>query len=264
MVRRRADAALVERGLFPSREQARAAIMAGEVRVAGQPVRKAGQLIDSAAPLECVKRRRYVSRGGDKLASALDVFGLEVEGVRALDVGASTGGFTDCLLQRGARSVTALDVGYGQLSWSLRQDERVTVVERTNIREVEPGALGERFDLAVVDVSFVGLGKVVPNVVSQLVESGHLLALVKPQFEAGKDRVGKRGVVRDRAVHEQVLESVVEAVRASGLVVRGLTWSPLRGPAGNIEFWLWAAREGDAAPVAPRDVVAGAHVSLGE
>lgn len=264
MARRRADAELVERGLYPSREQARAAIMAGEVRLAGEPLRKAGQLIDAGAPLECAEPRKYVSRGGEKLAGALDAFGLAVAGVRALDVGASTGGFTDCLLQRGASSVTALDVGYGQLSWRLRQDARVTVVERTNIRSVVPEALGDRFDLVVVDVSFIGLSKVIPHVLPHIGQGGHLLLLVKPQFEAGKERVGKKGVVRDPAVHEQVLASVVDSVRENGFVVQGLTWSPLRGPEGNIEFWLWASAEGSSAVVAPSEVVAAAHAALGE
>jgi 23S rRNA (cytidine1920-2'-O)/16S rRNA (cytidine1409-2'-O)-methyltransferase len=206
----------------------------------------------------------YVSRGGHKLAGALDSFDIKVEGVRALDVGASTGGFTDCLLQRGAAHVTALDVGYGQLAWRVRQDERVRVMERTNIRSIGADTLGAPFDVIVVDVSFISLAKVLPHIVPLLAEEGDLVALVKPQFEVGKGRVGKKGVVRDSAAHEDVLGSVVHAVHEHGLVTRGLTWSPLKGPEGNIEFWLWAARRGDAFTADPAGVVAGAHVELGE
>ncbi len=264
MARQRADITLVERGLFPSREQARAAIIAGEVRIAGGPVRKPGELVDPDATFKIAHRPRYVSRGGDKLAGALGTFRLEVEGMRALDVGASTGGFTDCLLQRGVVAVTALDVGYGQLAWGLRQDPRVRVLERTNIRAVDPEVLGGPFDLIVVDVSFIGLAKVLPHVAGALAAEGQVLTLVKPQFEAGKGRVGKKGVVRDPSVHEDVLRGAIHATRENGLTVRGLTWSPLRGPEGNIEFWLWAARGGDPETADPADVVAGAHAELGE
>lgn len=264
MVRQRADVTLVERGLYPSRHRARAAIMAGEVSIGGVPVRKAGEMVDPAVDFELAARSEYVSRGGLKLAGAIDAFALNMRGARALDVGASTGGFTDCLLQEGAKEVTALDVGYGQLAWSLRQDERVRVLERTNIRSVEKDTLGEPFDVIVIDVSFISLAKVLPHVVPLLAESGNLVALVKPQFEAGKVRVGKKGVVRDPSVHEDVLRAAVDAVRAHGLVVRGLTWSPLKGPEGNIEFWLWAAGGGEPALADPADVVAGAHAELEE
>jgi 23S rRNA (cytidine1920-2'-O)/16S rRNA (cytidine1409-2'-O)-methyltransferase len=238
--------------------------MAGEVRVGGQPLRKAGEMVDADADFEVAEVPAYVSRGGHKLAGALDRFGLDVNGARALDVGASTGGFTDCLLQRGAAHVTAVDVGYGQLAWPLRQDGRVNVVERTNIRSVAPDSLGAPFDVVVVDVSFISLAKVLPHVVPLLSGDGDIVALVKPQFEVGKGRVGKKGVVRDRTAHEDVLASAVRSANDHGLVVRGLTWSPLKGPEGNIEFWLWAARGGDAAAVDPADVVAGAHAELGE
>jgi 23S rRNA (cytidine1920-2'-O)/16S rRNA (cytidine1409-2'-O)-methyltransferase len=264
MVRQRADITLVERGLYPSRERARAAILAGDVRIAGEPVRKAGEMVDPDAPFEVAESPRYVSRGGHKLEGALETFDLDVRGARALDVGASTGGFTDCLLQHGAQSVSALDVGYGQLAWRLRQDERVEVLERTNIRSIEPGVLGDPFDVIVVDVSFISLGKVLPQIVPLLAEDGDLVALVKPQFEAGKGRVGKKGVVRDPSIHEEVLRAAVDSACGHGLVVRGLTWSPLRGPEGNIEFWLWAARGGDPSTADPADVVAGAHGELGE
>jgi 23S rRNA (cytidine1920-2'-O)/16S rRNA (cytidine1409-2'-O)-methyltransferase len=263
VTRRRIDAALVDRGLFESRERARAALLAGDVRVNGIPVTKAGQVIDSDAVIEVAERQRFVSRGGEKLSGALDVFGCDVAGARAIDVGASTGGFTDCLLQRGAASVVALDVGYGQLAWSLRTDERVTVVERTNIRATDPEELGAPFDLAVVDVSFISLRTVMPHVVGLLGEEGELIALVKPQFEAGKGRVGKRGVVKDPAVHAEVLEAAGNAAVAAGLVVRGLTFSPIKGPEGNIEFWLWAARSGASSTKSAQEVVDEAHLTLG-
>ena len=263
MVRRRADVLLAERGVYPSRERARAAIMAGQVRIGGELVRKAGELVDEDAVVEAAEGQRYVSRGGDKLEGALDTFGIDVTSVRAVDVGASTGGFTDCLLQRGADSVVAVDVGYGQLAWSLRTDERVTVLERTNIRDTTPEMLGAPFDVAVVDVSFIGLAKVLPHVAPLLGENGQLVALVKPQFDAGKGRVGKRGVVSDPAIHVEVLEGAVSAAVENGLAVRGLTWSPLKGPHGNIEFWLWASRGGEAVAVDPEHVVATAHAALG-
>jgi 23S rRNA (cytidine1920-2'-O)/16S rRNA (cytidine1409-2'-O)-methyltransferase len=263
VTRRRIDAELAERGLFPSRERARAAVLAGDVRVDGEVVTKAGQAIAPDAVIEVAARQRYVSRGGDKLAGALDAFGLDVTGVHAVDVGASTGGFTDCLLQRGAAHVVALDVGYGQLAWSLRTDERVTVVERTNIRAVDPAELGAPFELAVVDVSFISLRMVMPHVAALLGECGAIVALVKPQFEAGKGRVGKKGVVKDAAVHIDVLKTAADAAIEAGFVVRGLTFSPIKGPEGNIEFWLWASREGEPTSVTAEEVVAMAHEKLG-
>jgi 23S rRNA (cytidine1920-2'-O)/16S rRNA (cytidine1409-2'-O)-methyltransferase len=263
VTRRRIDAELVDRGLFASRERARAAVLAGEVRVAGQVVTKAGHTVEPDATIEVAERQRFVSRGGDKLAGALDTFALDVAGVRAVDVGASTGGFTDCLLQRGARSVVAIDVGYGQLAWSLRTDPRVSVVERTNIRVADPAELGAPFDLAVVDVSFISLRTVLPHVAALLGEGGAIVALVKPQFEAGKGRVGKKGVVKDAGVHAEVLEAAARAATEAGFVVRGLTFSPIKGPEGNIEFWLWGAPNGDPTPVTAQQVVDLAHTTLG-
>jgi 23S rRNA (cytidine1920-2'-O)/16S rRNA (cytidine1409-2'-O)-methyltransferase len=263
VTRRRIDAELVDRGLFPSRERARAAILAGEVRVDGHVVTKAGHSIAEDASIEVASKQRYVSRGGDKLAGALDAFGLAVDGLRAVDVGASTGGFTDCLLQRGVSSVVAVDVGYGQLAWSLRQDPRVTVIERTNIRSVDPEQLGAPFDLAVVDVSFISLRTVLPHIAALVSEEGSIAALVKPQFEAGKGRVGKRGVVRDPAVHLDVLQSALGAARDAGFVVRGLTFSPIKGPEGNIEFWLWISRVGEPTAATPAEIVDAAHATLG-
>ena len=263
MTRRRIDAELVERGLFASRERARAAVLAGEVRVGGVVVTKAGQSVEPDAVIEVAERQRFVSRGGEKLSGALDVFGLDVSGARVVDVGASTGGFTDCVLQRGAVSVVALDVGYGQLAWSLRTDPRVTVIERTNIRAVDPETIGAPFDVAVVDVSFISLRTVMPHVAALLGDEGAIVALVKPQFEAGKGRVGKRGVVKDPDVHAEVLEAAGVAAQEAGLVVRGLTFSPIKGPEGNIEFWLWAARQGEPTATTARDVVGAAHAKLG-
>lgn len=263
MTRRRADIVIAERGLLPSREQARAAILAGEVKVDGRPVLKAGETIDVDAQIEVASRPRFVSRGGLKLEGALRIFGIDPTGLRVADVGASTGGFTDCLLQHGAHSVAAIDVGYGQLAWSLRQDPRVHVHERTNIRSADPVTLGAPFDLVVVDVSFIGLLVVVPALLGLLIDSGEMLSLVKPQFEVGKGRVGKRGVVKDPALHEEVLKKVVEGVREAGLRIRGVSWSPIVGPEGNIEFWLWASRSGQDIEVKPADVVRSAHAELG-
>jgi 23S rRNA (cytidine1920-2'-O)/16S rRNA (cytidine1409-2'-O)-methyltransferase len=264
MTRQRLDVALVDRGLFVSRERARAAVLAGHVRVDGQPASKAGLQIGPDASIDVLEMPRFVSRGGVKLEGALEKFGIDVVGLRAVDVGASTGGFTDCLLQRGATHVTAVDVGYGQLAWSLRTDARVAVLERTNIRAIEPDVLGAPFDLAVVDVSFVGLSVVLPHIVALLGDVGVLVALVKPQFEVGKGRVGKKGVVRDAALHREVLERAVKGVIAQRLRVCGLTYSPITGPEGNIEFWLWAARgQAEEARIDIDAVVREAHETLG-
>ncbi len=259
----RLDIELASRGLAVSREQARAAILAGTVTVNGQIVTKAGAPVPTGAVIEVAEGPRFVSRGGTKLSSALDTFGIDPAGAAAIDVGASTGGFTDCLLQRGARSVTAVDVGYGQLAWQLRNDERVRVLERTNIRTADPAMLGGPYDLAVIDVSFIGLVKVLPFVLPLVTEGGSVVALVKPQFEAGKGRVGKKGVVRDPEVHRDVLESVVRGAGELGWVVRRLGWSPITGPQGNIEFWAWLSRTGKLEGDEPGAVVAAAHGALG-
>lgn len=263
MGRRRIDTLLVELGHFASREQGRAAILAGEVQADGVRVSKAGELVDEGAEIVVAARRRFVSRGGEKLAGALSDFGVTVEGRRAVDVGASTGGFTDCLLQSGAVSVAAVDVGYGQLAWSLRTDPRVSVFERTNIRHADPAVLGAPFDLVVADVSFIALKTVLPALVSLMGPEADMVALVKPQFEAGKGRVGKRGVVKDATVHTDVLTEVIAAVDEAGLVVRGLTVSPIKGPEGNIEFWVFASRVGESVAVDVASVVARAHGTTG-
>jgi 23S rRNA (cytidine1920-2'-O)/16S rRNA (cytidine1409-2'-O)-methyltransferase len=264
VARRRADAALVEAGLFASREQAKAAILAGRVAFAdGAPVIKAGADVPDDARFTVQSGPEFVSRGGVKLAGALDAFGFDVAGLRAIDVGASTGGFTDCLLQRGVVSVTALDVGYGQLAWKLRCDERVTVLERTNIRSVDGSVAGAPFDMAVIDVSFIGLAKVLPHVRPLLVETGRVVTLVKPQFEAGKGRVGKRGVVREAEIHIDVLRTVAKEAAEAGFVLERATWSPITGPEGNIEFWFMLSMMGEPAPIDFVSLVDAAHASVG-
>ena len=239
----RLDRLLVDLGLAPSRERAQRLILAGEVLVGDRPATKPGTMVAADAPLRLRRAPSdYVSRGGEKLAGALDAFGLEVAGQAALDVGASTGGFTDCLLRRGARRVFALDVGYGQLAWTLRQDARVTVLERINARRLEASMLAEAPDLATVDVSFISLELVLPAVAAVLRPAGVVIALVKPQFEAGRRQVGKGGVVREPAVRAAAVARVREASRALGLTVRGEAESVLPGPKGNREVFLWLAR----------------------
>ena len=231
----RLDLLLVARRLFASREKARRAIMAGEVWVAGQRIDKAGAPVDPGAELEVRTRSRFVSRAGEKLEAALAHFGIDVAGWTCLDVGASTGGFTDCLLQRGARRIYAVDVGYGQLDWRLRQDPRVVVMERLNARHLAPDALPEPCDLAVVDVSFISLVKVVPALLPHVREGGFLLPLVKPQFEAGRGAVGKGGVLRDEGLRRRVIAERVGDLEALGLACRGVIDSPLPGAEGNVE-----------------------------
>ncbi len=234
----RLDVLLVERGYFDSRSKAQAVIMSGDVYVDGQKADKAGVSYDTAAAIEvrggvCP----YVSRGGLKLEKALRDFGVDPTGYVCSDSGASTGGFTDCLLQQGAKKVFAIDVGYGQLAWKIRSDPRVVTMERTNIRYVTPEQLGEPLDLSVVDVSFISLKIVLPAIQALLKpEAGQVLCLIKPQFEAGKDKVGKKGVVRDPAVHLEVLEAFVALSKELGFTIRNLTYSPVKGPEGNIEF----------------------------
>lgn len=243
--RKRLDVLLVERGWFPSREKARAAVMAGQVRVNGREISKPGSLVDVEAEIKVLSASSpYVSRGGLKLEGALRSFKVDPTGKVALDAGASTGGFTDCLLRHGALRVHAVDVGYGQLDWRLRQDPRVVVHERVNARYLTPEILGERVDLATLDLSFISLNKVWAAVLSCLRPSGEVLALVKPQFEAGPERVGKKGVVRDPEVHQDVLLTVCAAAREQGFSVLGLTPSPLLGPQGNREFFVWLGLSG--------------------
>ncbi len=236
-MRVRLDQLLVMSSLAESREKAKAAIMAGIVYVNGQKATKAGMQVDQDAEIEVRgKALPYVSRGGLKLEKALEVFGVDPSGWVAVDVGASTGGFTDCLLQNGARRVYAVDVGYGQLDWKLRGDPRVVVMERTNIRHVDPASFPEKADLAVIDVSFISLVKIFGVVLSLLKDDGQVIALIKPQFEAGKEHVGKRGVVRDPAVHRQVLLNLSAELQECGAGLIALDFSPVTGPEGNIEY----------------------------
>ena len=235
---------MAERGLFESRSRAAAAVMAGEVRIAGEPARKPGQLVADDTEIDVARGADYVSRGGVKLANALAALGIAVEGRRCLDVGASTGGFTDVLLQRGAAAATALDVAYGELHWRLRQDPRVTVVERVNARSLDCGVLLYRPDLIVIDVSFISLTKVLPAILGCATPRFDCLAMVKPQFEAGREHVGKGGVVRDAAVRVDAVVSVAEAARAGGHAVLGFAESGLPGPAGNLETFVWIAEAG--------------------
>ena len=256
MPRKRLDALLAERGLFESRTRAAAAVMAGEVRLPGGAAAKPGQLVPDDVEVVIAAGPRWVSRGGTKLANALDAFGIDPAGRRCLDVGASTGGFTDVLLRRGAEAVVALDVAYGELAWSLREDPRVTVVERTNARSLTPEALPFHPDLVVADVSFISLAKVLPAVLACTTDRFDCLALVKPQFEVGRDRVGRGGVVRDAAVRRSALVAVGEAVGALGHSVLGFASSGLPGPAGNRESFIWVAEAGRAGAV---DVEAAAR-----
>ncbi len=249
MSKRRLDTLLAERGLFSSRTRAAASVMAGEVRV-GRGERRAakpGEMVDVEERVSVDEQPSFVSRGGIKLANALAATGLEVQGRRALDVGASTGGFSDCLLQRGAREVIAVDVGYGTLAWSLRSDPRVHVLERTNARGLTPEALPWTPDVAVVDVSFISLAKVLPAVVGCLADRYDVLALVKPQFEVGRATAGKgRGVVRDAGDRRGALVGVGEAARELGVSVLGYHSSGLAGPKGNRETFVWLGEPGRA------------------
>ncbi|HEV2261417.1 MAG TPA: TlyA family RNA methyltransferase [Candidatus Rubrimentiphilum sp.] len=227
-----------------SRSQARSLIMEGRVLVDGNPATKPGTNVRANAIIEIERPRRYVSRGGEKLDHALNEFDISVLGMSALDIGASTGGFTDCLLQRGAAHVVAVDVGYGQLDWGLRNDPRIKVMERTNFRNLSDDAFAEPFDLVVIDASFISLRTIVARAVHFLADGGTIVALVKPQFEAGPQRLGRGGVVRDPAVHRAVLRETRDALGEIGLKATALVASPLRGPAGNREFFMRLMRTG--------------------
>ncbi len=248
VTRRRADTLLAERGLAPSRTAAAASVRAGRVRVGrdGPEVAKPSELVDENAELVVAEAQQFVSRGGIKLSNALAELQVEVEGRRCLDVGASTGGFTDCLLQRGALMVLAVDVGYGQLDWSLREDSRVLVMERLNARYLGDSSLPFRPDLITVDVSFISLAKLLPPIVASAAPEFDLLGLVKPQFELSKEKVGKGGVVRKAEDRRAAIRQVAEAAQGEGLVVRALVSSGLPGPKGNRETFVWASRSGDS------------------
>ena len=243
-MRRRLDVEMVRRGIVGSRSEAALAIRSGKVAVAGRPAAKTSTLVSPAEPIALAgPARRFVSRGGEKLDAAIDRFAIDVTGRRALDAGASTGGFTDCLLSRGAAHVIALDVGYGQFDWRLREDPRVTVMERTNIRVVEPGTLPYRADLVVADLSFISLVTALPALVACSDAAAEFVLLVKPQFEVGRDDVGAGGVVADPNAWRRALGSVAQECAKEGVEPRGIMASPLLGPAGNVEFLLQGGRD---------------------
>ena len=240
----RLDRLLVDRGLVESRERGQALILAGQILVNGQKQDKAGALVPEDAELRILgETLPYVSRGGLKLEAALREFRIDPKGKTALDVGASTGGFTDCLLQHGAIKVYAVDVGYGQMAWKLRQDPRVVLIERTNIREIAPSLIQEPVDLIVIDVSFISLEKVVPPVLPLLAKNGSLTALIKPQFEVGREQVGKGGIVRDEAARNAAKERVSAFIHGLGLTVKGVIPSPITGQDGNVEYLIHAVNE---------------------
>ena len=241
-VKQRLDTRLVELGLADSREKARALIMAGSVWIGDEPAAKPGQMVAADAAIHLKATLPYVSRGGLKLEAALDTFAIDPTGLAAVDIGASTGGFSDCLLQRGAAHVYAVDVGYGQLAWKLRQDPRITLLERTNVRLLQALPGGVQVDLAVIDVSFIGLELVLPVAARLLREGGQVVALIKPQFEVGKGQVGKGGVVRDPALHRAALSRVLTWASQHGWATAGLIVSPITGPKGNVEFLAWLQR----------------------
>jgi len=258
----RLDALMFERGLAESRERAKAVIMSGNVFVGGSKALKPGMQVGAEVLIEVRGGLEYVSRGGVKLEKALEYFGVSPEGRVCIDCGASTGGFTDCLLKRGAQLVYAVDVGYGQLAWSIRSDPRVVTMERTNIRFLTADMFEKRPELAVIDVSFISLALIMPVVRELLTEDGEALCLIKPQFEAGREKVGKKGVVRDPETHKDVLDTFLRDAVRSGFYPNGLTYSPVRGPEGNIEYLSWLRRQGDFGSVDVGAVVSESHNKL--
>ena len=267
-MKERLDVLLVKNGLAESREKAKAIIMSGIVYVDGQKEDKAGTTFEETAKLEVrVATLRYVSRGGLKLEKAMTHFGVELSGKVCMDVGASTGGFTDCMLQNGAVKVYAVDVGHGQLAWKLRNDPRVVCMEKTNIRYVTPEDIEEPVEFASIDVSFISLTKVLGPVKELLTENGQIVCLIKPQFEAGREKVGKKGVVREKSTHLEVIEMVISFAVSIGFEVMNLEYSPIKGPEGNIEYLLHlqnhrAGEHFENVPVNPSAVVEAAHGEL--
>lgn len=265
-MKERLDVLLVERGLAPSREKAKTMIMEGCVFVEGQREDKAGTNFDTGAQIEVRGNTlKYVSRGGLKLEKAMQQFDLSLDQAVCMDIGASTGGFTDCMLQNGAAKVYAVDVGYGQFAWKLRNDPRVVCMEKTNIRYVTPEDIGDVLDFASVDVSFISLTKVLIPARELLRDGGEMVCLIKPQFEAGKDKVGKKGVVRDAAVHREVIGKVISFALEQGFSVLHLEYSPIKGPEGNIEYLVHIRKDGKGKKEETVDaeaVVAQAHTSL--
>ena len=263
MKKERLDVLVVERGLCASRERAKAEIMSGSVFVNGIRADKPGMTYPDDASIELRGAAiGFVSRGGLKLEKALKEFGVSPKGRICIDCGASTGGFTDCLLKGGAEKVYAVDVGYGQLAWSLRSDPRVVNIERTNIRYITPEDIPDKISLAVIDVSFISLALVLPPVKELLVGGGEMICLIKPQFEAGKDKVGKKGVVRSPEVHTEVLDKFLDVADKLGIAVRGLTWSPVRGPEGNIEYLGYLVEGGASGEFDTSGIVKASHTEL--
>ena len=255
-MKERLDVLLTERGFFDSREKAKAVIMAGEVFVNGQREDKAGSKFDSEAEIEVKgKVLKYVSRGGLKLEKAVEVYGLNLMDKTCIDIGSSTGGFTDCMLQNGAAKVYAIDVGTNQLAWKLREDKRVVSMEKTNIRYVTEEDIPEKADFASVDVSFISLTKVLPAAVNLLKDEAYMVCLIKPQFEAGREKVGKKGVVRDFAVHKEVIELVINFAIGLNFFIKGLTFSPVKGPEGNIEYLLYMQKRNEKMSGAETDKI---------
>ncbi|WP_442886057.1 TlyA family RNA methyltransferase [Clostridium sp.] len=243
-LKERIDVLLVDKGIFPSRERARASIMAGEIFVDGQRVDKCGQNVKKSSNIEFRgEKLPFVSRGGLKLEKALKKFNITLGNKVCLDIGASTGGFTDCMLQNGAKKVFSIDVGYGQFAWKLRTDKRVVCMERTNIRYVTFEHIGEYCDFASIDVSFISLKKVLPAVINLLNENGSIVALIKPQFEAGREKVGKKGVVREQSTHIEVIKTIVTFLKENNLKIISLDYSPIKGPEGNIEYLVYFTKK---------------------
>lgn len=265
MKKERLDTLLVQRGFFESRSRAQTAIMAGQVLVNEQKIDKTGTQVAPDAAIRLLGGDlKYVSRGGLKLEKAVRCFNLDLTGKIAADIGASTGGFTDCALQNGAARVYAIDVGYGQLAWKLRSDERVVNMERTNVRYLEADSLPEKVDVATIDVAFISLDKVLPAVKKIIADDGIVIALIKPQFEAGKENVGKKGVVRDPQVHLTVINNVIATAGELGFKIAGLDYSPVKGPEGNIEYLLYLKNAADAEEIAvdPDETVKKSHLTL--
>ena len=261
MKKERIDVLLVERGFFPSRERAQSALMSGIVLVSERKIDKPGTKVAADSDIRIIgDQLPYVSRGGLKLEKALKAFSIDLSGKIMADFGASTGGFTDCALQNGAQKVYAVDVGYGQLAWSLRQDSRVINIERTNARYLTTGQITDKLDFASMDMSFISLDKVLPAIKPFLRDDAEIVALVKPQFEAGRENVGKKGVVRDKKVHEDVLEKVIAMSIGNGFYVKGLDYSPIKGPEGNIEYLLYLSLSGGHEKLDIKKLVETAHL----
>lgn len=264
-MKERLDILLVKKGLAPSREKAKTMIMEGNVFVDNNREDKAGSSFDENARIEIKGNTlKYVSRGGLKLEKAMIHFGITLDGKVCMDIGASTGGFTDCMLQNGASKVYAVDVGYGQFAWKLRQDERVVCMEKTNIRYVTPEDIADRLDFASVDVSFISLTKVLGPARALLQDDGEMVCLIKPQFEAGREKVGKKGVVRDKAVHEEVIHKVIDFALETGFSILNLEYSPIKGPEGNIEYLVYIRKTEEGSMADTVDIHAVVEAAHGE